>query len=143
MIFYSLNFPIKKPLNTVPPPLSLASPTPHPPPPPSPARPRLQESRGERILRSAHAQQQDSTRMYRGYRWLTASTRTLSACVTPTSDSSAPSKVFRNSFLPRTYSHRPKSSDRRQRGAFSWTFEEYHLLEAQSTDSAGNWTTTV
>ncbi|XP_045109270.1 uncharacterized protein LOC123503501 isoform X2 [Portunus trituberculatus] len=66
-----------------------------------------------------------------------------SACVTPTSDSSAPCKVFRNSFLPRTYSHRPKSSDRRQRGVFSWTFEEYHLLEAQSTDSAGNWTTTV
>ncbi|XP_045109268.1 serine/arginine repetitive matrix protein 1-like isoform X1 [Portunus trituberculatus] len=85
MIFYSLNFPIKKPLNTVPPAPPLASPTPHPPPPPSPPRPRLQESRGERILRSAHAQQQDSTRMCRGSRWLTASRRTLSPRPAPAS----------------------------------------------------------
>ncbi|XP_045109283.1 uncharacterized protein LOC123503509 [Portunus trituberculatus] len=72
-----LNFPIKKPFNTVPPPPPLASPTRHPPPPPSPQRSRLQESRGERILRSAHAQQQDSTRMCRCSRWLTALRRTL------------------------------------------------------------------
>ncbi|XP_045109676.1 uncharacterized protein LOC123503746 [Portunus trituberculatus] len=55
----------------------LASPTRHPPPPPSPQLSRLQESRGERILRSAHAQQQDSTRMCRCSRWLTALRTTL------------------------------------------------------------------
>ncbi|XP_045109279.1 uncharacterized protein LOC123503505 isoform X2 [Portunus trituberculatus] len=36
-----------------------------------------------------------------------------SACVTPTSDSSAPCKVFRNSFLPRTYSHKGVMGGRR------------------------------
>ncbi|XP_045107412.1 uncharacterized protein LOC123502255 isoform X3 [Portunus trituberculatus] len=99
------------------------------------SRPRLQESRGERILRSGHAHQQDSTRMCRGSRWLTASTRTLSPRPAPASrPPRTPPPHARCSGIPSCRAHTPtglQSSDRRQRGAFPWNFDEY-LVEAQS-----------
>ncbi|XP_045107411.1 uncharacterized protein LOC123502255 isoform X2 [Portunus trituberculatus] len=72
------------------------------------SRPRLQESRGERILRSGHAHQQDSTRMCRGSRWLTASTRTLSPRPAPASrPPRTPPPHARCSGIPSCRAHTP------------------------------------
>ncbi|XP_045109697.1 uncharacterized protein LOC123503761 [Portunus trituberculatus] len=145
-MIYSLNFPIKKPFNTVP-----------PPPPPcithtTPTSTTITSTiTTTRIQRRTHTPQCPcaAAGFNKDVSLLSLADHLEKDIEAPPSPASRPPRTpgphARCSGIPSCRAHTAtglKSSDRRQRGAFSWTFDEY-LVEAQNIDSVGNWTSTV